>query len=83
MQSGSLNIPLNVFEIAIANANGQWIIPPTITNHEITKMELFEANAGTLVNNLMFSKFYGEAKKTEAKGNGKRTVTWKELGQEF
>jgi hypothetical protein len=74
---------LNVFEIAIANANGQWIIPPTIINYEITKRELFEANAGTLVNNLVFSKFYGDANETEARGNGKRTATWKGLGQEL
>ncbi len=32
---------------------------------------LFEANAGTLVNNLVFSKFYGDANGTEARGNGK------------
>jgi hypothetical protein len=83
MQSRSLNIPFERNEIAIANANGQWIIPPTIINHEITKRELFEANAGTLVNNLVFSKFYGDANETEARGNGKRTATGKELGQEL
>jgi hypothetical protein len=74
---------LNVFEIAIANAEGQWIIPPTIFHHEMTKKELFRASAAKILNSLLFCKFYGDVDTTEARGIGKRTATWKELGKEL
>lgn len=35
------------------------------------------------MNNLVFSKFYGDANETKARGNGERMATWKELGQEL
>jgi hypothetical protein len=72
-----------VFEIAIANAEGQWIIPPTIIHHEMTKKELFRANAAKLLNSLVFCKLYGDVHTTEARGIGKRSATWKELGKEL
>ena len=31
-----------IFEIALANANGDWIIPPTSINHGISTLELCE-----------------------------------------
>jgi len=74
---------LNVFEIAIANAEGQWIIPPTIIHHEMTKKELFRANAAKILNSLVFCKFYGNVDATEARGIGKRTATRKKLGKEL
>lgn len=75
--------PLNVFEVAIANAEGQWIIPPTIIHHQMTKRELFAVNVESLRNEAAFSKFYGDADETEARGMGERTATWRELGQEL
>lgn len=80
---GRMMSPLNVFEVAIANAEGQWIIPPTIIHHQMTKRELFAANVESLRNEAAFSKFYGDADETEARGMGERTATWRELGQEL
>jgi hypothetical protein len=38
-----------VFEIALANANGDWIVPPTSINHKITISELFQKGVAYLL----------------------------------
>ena len=38
-----------VFEIALGNANGDWIVPPTSINHGITISELFQKGVAHLL----------------------------------
>lgn len=75
--------PLNIFEIALRNADGGWIIKPTIIHHQISKQDLYTHNAPFLKYDNGLIKFYGEIDATEAKGVGSRTATWKAIGQEL
>jgi hypothetical protein len=75
--------PLNIFEIALRNADGGWIIKSTITHHQISKQDLYTHNAPFLKYDNGLIKFYGEIDAIEAKGVGSRTATWKAIGQEL
>jgi hypothetical protein len=39
----------SVFEIALANANGDWIVPPTSINHSIAISELYQKGVAHLL----------------------------------
>ena len=74
---------LNVFQVAVRNADGDWIIEPTIIHHHVSKHDLHDHNKDALRYGRNFTKFYGEIDDTEAKGIGSRTATWSSIGQEL
>ncbi len=74
---------IDVFEIAMMNAEGDWIIPPTAINHHLSKSDLLSRGSSYIPYKMLISRYYGEINKKEAKGISERNATWKEIGKQF
>jgi hypothetical protein len=73
----------DIYEVAIMDARGEWIIQPTTIHHRLPKKELActgrELSGRT--RKAQIRKHYGEFDDTEAIGIGGRSATWQEIGQ--
>jgi hypothetical protein len=74
---------LNVFEIAIMNAEGHWIIPPTVIHHCISKSALFGRSSSNPRHKNLIAKYYGDIDEDESIGVGERSATWQEIGAQL
>ena len=74
---------LDVFEIAIMNAEGHWIIPPTVIHHGISKSALFGRSPSNPRHKNLIAKYNGDIDEDESIGVGERSATWQEIGAQL